>query len=290
MSLRHLRTLVAIADRGGFSVAADAIGLTQSAVSLQMKALEDSLGVALFDRSGRYPVLTRHGRIVVERARTVLALHQRLGSDLDTQSALAGELHLGAVHTTVTSVLPPALRALRNRHPQLNVHVRSGLSADLSPAVAAGELDAALITEPLVPPAADLVWHPVVNEPLFVVAPHDTPGQTDADVLTALPFIRFERTAWAGQIIDAELRRRGIQPRDGMELDSLEAIWVMVGHGLGVAVIPRHPIMDLPNLMPVRQLPFGRPQLSRRVGLLERQSHARTDQVAALLLALIDAH
>ena len=109
MTLRHLATLVAVAEAGSFHGAADRLGITQSAVSMQMKALEENLRVALFDRARRPPVLNALGRSLLERAREVLLRYEAL-----RQAALAGEsvvgtLRLGVIPTTGTTLLPRAL-------------------------------------------------------------------------------------------------------------------------------------------------------------------------------------
>ena len=78
MSIRNLRTLVAVADRGSFAAAARAVGLTQSAVSMQLRGLETELGTELFDRTRRPPVLNDHGKLLVRRAREIVQLYERM--------------------------------------------------------------------------------------------------------------------------------------------------------------------------------------------------------------------
>ncbi len=209
MELRHLRTLVAIADYGGFAVAGAAIGLTQSAVSLHVKALEEGLGALLFDRSKRPPLLNPHGADLVERAREIVRLCADLEDSL-TGADIAGVLELGAIPTVLTGTLPAALASLAAAHPGLLVRLTSGLSAELARRVYKGELDAGIVTEP-VELAAGLSWHPIAAEPLVVIAPEDASEDSDHQLLESRPFIRFKRFAWAGQLIDARLRDRGIK-------------------------------------------------------------------------------
>jgi DNA-binding transcriptional LysR family regulator len=279
VELRHLRTLVAIADYGGFAVAGAAIGLTQSAVSLHVKALEEGLGALLFDRSKRPPLLNARGADLVERAREIV----RLCADLEDSLAgadIAGVLELGAIPTVLTGTLPAALASMAAAHPGLLVRLTSGLSAELARRVYKGELDAGIVTEP-VELAAGLSWHPIAAEPLVVIAPEDAREESDHALLESRPFIRFKRFAWAGQLIDARLRDRGIKVRTSMEVDSLEAISLMVAHGLGVSVVP---LRNIPQPFPphVKVVDFGSPPVQRLVGIIERTSNSKTHFVRAL--------
>lgn len=101
MSLRALRTLLAIAQHGSFVRAADAVHLTQSAVSLQVKALEEDFNAPLFDRSRRLPVLTDAGHIAVERAREIVAIYDTITTEIGRESELRGRLKIGAIQTAL---------------------------------------------------------------------------------------------------------------------------------------------------------------------------------------------
>ncbi|GAB5466976.1 MAG: LysR family transcriptional regulator [Rhodospirillales bacterium] len=282
MELRPLRTLVAIADFGSFAAAADSLGLTQSAVSLQIKALEAQRGVALFDRAHRPPQLTDLGRQLVVEARHILGLYDRLFERGD--GAVVGELALGAVPTALGSIMPPALAALRAQHPDLSIRVTSGLSGELAGLLRSGTLDAALVSEPQ-HLAEGLLARPVHQDPLMVIAPPDTPGSSDRDLLRANPFIQFSRRAWAGERIDRALRERGIAVTPSMEIDSLEAIVAMVRHRLGVSIVPL-PFGRRPEDLGLRGLPFGRPPMMRALVLLERAESPKALLILTLRRAL----
>lgn len=127
MSLKALRTLVAIAQYGSFARAAEAVCLTQSAVSLHVRSLEEDFKVSLFDRSRRIPVLTEAGHRAVEQARDILAQYDGIAAELGEGGELAGRLRIGAIQTALAGVLPAALAALRRAHPRLRVLVNSGM-------------------------------------------------------------------------------------------------------------------------------------------------------------------
>ncbi|MBN3081667.1 LysR family transcriptional regulator [Pectobacterium polaris] len=285
MSLKALRTLVAIAQYGSFARAAEAVCLTQSAVSLHVRSLEEDFKVSLFDRSRRIPVLTEAGHRAVEQARDILAQYDGIAAELGEGGELAGRLRIGAIQTALAGVLPAALAALRRAHPRLRVLVNSGMSAELAIRIDAGELDAAVTTEPVKPYPTGLVSTPLYQEGFWIVAPSALASLDARQLLQEHPFIRFDRRAWAGRTIDRELRRQRLRVQTDMELDSQDAIMQMVTSGLGVAVIPlsEREVSRLDNLLCI---PFGEPQQQRRVVLLEREDRPATRLATALAEAI----
>ncbi|MEM9579967.1 MAG: LysR family transcriptional regulator, partial [Pseudomonadota bacterium] len=143
MTIRQLRTLVAVADTATFSAAADLVHVTHAAVSQQMQALEADLGVPLFDRSKRSPALTPLARHIVEKARGVIADYDNLVPSVLEDGGLRGVLTLGVMRTTLTGLTPQAVAALKARFPDLGLHIRPGLTMDLLSAITRGQLDAA---------------------------------------------------------------------------------------------------------------------------------------------------
>ncbi|MBM3580608.1 MAG: LysR family transcriptional regulator [Alphaproteobacteria bacterium] len=281
MSIRNLRTLVAVADHGSFAAAARAVGLTQSAVSMQLRGLEDELRVRLFDRRRRPPTLNDHGKRLVRRAREILELYERMadapGASVD---GMAGLLEVGAIPTALSGIVPKALAGLQKIHPNIAVNLVNGMSGELLPRVERGELDAALISEPS-HVQADLVWRPIATEKIIVAAPPQSTEKTDRELLAAWPYIRYNRRAWVARPIQQSLRARGLRPRQAMELDSIESILLMVYFGLGVAIVPQR-CVEGPYPLPVRYVPFGEPPLTRRIGLIERVGNPKSGLVGAL--------
>ena len=147
MNLRQLRTLVAIGDHGSFAAAGKVIGLSPSALSLQVKSLEEELGEELFDRALRPPVPTRSGRRLIERARQILQQIDEL-SGAPADERITGRLTVGAVPTTLSGIVPRALGELRDRHPDLAITVVNGSSSVLADQTFKRELDVAVITQP----------------------------------------------------------------------------------------------------------------------------------------------
>jgi DNA-binding transcriptional LysR family regulator len=275
MSLRNLQILSAVARKGSFAAAADHLGLTQSAISLQIKNLEEEFGVALFERTGRSPKLNANGRLVVERAEEILALYDSIKAELNPSGEIAGVLTLGVVPTVLTGPLPKVLGRLRKRYENLNVKLLSGLSAELFKKVEDAEIDAALTTEPpyTVPPEYE--WRPYGVEPFFVAAPKGTEASTPEQLFARFPFVRFDKTAWAGALVNGELMAQNIRPRDVMEIDSLEAALSLVQQGLGIAVVPLNKKRLKEAGKHFSLTPFGAPQLTRQVGMYQKRRHPR---------------
>ncbi|MEX5352695.1 LysR family transcriptional regulator [Pseudomonas juntendi] len=285
MSLKALRTLVTIARHGTFARAADVLSLTPSAVSLHIKTLEDELQVALFDRSRRQVVLTEAGQLAVARAESILAAYDELADTLACGPSLRGRLRIGVIHTVLARRLPKALVWIKANHPELHISVFSGMSAELARRVEDGELDAAITTEPVPPYPQSLHYTPLFEDRFWAIASPELAGQSLTQLLASQPFLRFDKRAWAGRQIEQELRRQRLQVSEQMELDSQEALARMAALGLGVAIIPMADD-DLERLPPAISLPFGEPQLVRRVVLLEHEKSQRRHLSAVLKMAL----
>lgn len=278
MNLRQLKTLVAVAENRSLSSAAQAVGLTHSAVSVQIKSLETELGISLLDRTRRPPVLTDTGHSLVDRAREMVTLLDEIAS-LGSEEQLVGSLTLGVVPSAMIHLLPPALSSLKEAHPKVRLSVKSALSGSLSQSVLAGKIDAAVVTATTRLPKG-LKARLIANEPLVVIAHKDVEGGTDAEIISRNPFIWFNRETWAGQQIERFLLNRDMGLQEYMEVDSLEAIEAMVSQRLGVSVVPvRLGHTFAPNL---KVIPFGDPQEIRSLALVERSANPKARLTEAL--------
>ncbi len=283
MDIRTLYTLIAIADCGSFAEAGNRIGLSLSAVSMQVRALEEELEIAIFDRSRRPPVLTDAGLALVHRARDLIAHWESMSAALKKGTG-AGLLKLGSVHTCASGVLPLALRHLQKQGHGLEVHVTTGLTHDLERAVHHRQLDVAIVTEPEVP-RSDLDFLPFVDEQLVVIAHRSVKGANDQEVLEQTPYVRFNRLARVGNLVQEEILRRQIVVRSTMEIDNLEGVVAMVANGLGASVVPARGVK---NEFPatIRVIPFGSPTVTRRLGILVPKENPRSHLSRLLLEAL----
>jgi DNA-binding transcriptional LysR family regulator len=190
------------------------------------------------------------------------------------------------VPTMLTGVLPTALASLRNSLPQLHITVSSGLSSSLIAQVERGAIDAAIISEPPTE-RPGLSWTPFGIESLIVIAPIDSPNVPPEVLLKTHPFIRFNKNAWCGQLIDEHLKNLGIVVNDVMELNTLEAIAAMVYHGLGVSVIPERNI-QYPGSLPLKRLAFTRRAPHRTLVLIEKENSGKSHLTKELITVLTE--
>ncbi|WP_289078240.1 LysR substrate-binding domain-containing protein [uncultured Thalassospira sp.] len=273
MDTRQLRTLVAVSEQGTFARAAEIVHLTPSAVSQQMQALEQEMGVSLFNRDTRPPTLNVHGLQLLETARSVLRVVE------ETQSAMRGErktgtLNIGSVRTSTIGLLPKAIVSLRSTYPDLRINLRVGLSSPMITDVHAGRLDMAIVAEHLGIPSG-MVWRPFIREPLVVIAPRGTPEMDARTILETLPFVRFRSNVPLANLIDLEISKMGIVTSDTAEIDTISAIVECVAEGLGATVVPHIAVRDDKHDLLIR--PFGDPQVYRQIGVVQRMASAKLD-------------
>ena len=266
MNLRQLRSLATILDRGSFVAAGERIGLSQAAISVQMRQLETTLGVDLFDRSSRPVALTAEGVRIARLAGEVLDKIENIRLEA-SGAKITGSVSIGFIPTCVHNLLPRVLEALRQQFPELQVSVKSGLSGELAAAVIRRELDYALLTAP-VGEIPELDITAIASEPYYVIAPAKFRTESDAELLRSMPYIAFNKSTWVGQHIAARLQQRGIHLTESIEIDSLEAIENLVADGFGVSIVPRrlHAILDSEKLV---QVPFGNPIDTRQLALIQ---------------------
>ncbi|MFA5488271.1 MAG: LysR family transcriptional regulator [Candidimonas sp.] len=285
MDVKTLYTLVAVADQGSFAQAGKVLGLSLSAVSTQMRLLEEELGTVLFDRSRRPPVLTESGRQLIDRARVLISHWESLSESLKREAA-GGVLKLGAVHTSVSGLLPLALKKLNKQGLGIDIRLSTGLTHELEMAVFHGQLDAAVVTEPEIA-RSELEFCPIFDEPMVVIAHRMAIGETDRELLERNPYVRFNRLARVGRMVNEEFERCGLQVQSTMEIDSLDGVVAMVANGLGVSVVPSRGVAnEFPNA--IRVVPFGDPPIMRRLGLLMPRDNPRSHFSKVLLDALRD--
>ncbi|WP_269583834.1 LysR family transcriptional regulator [Roseibium sp. Sym1] len=285
MDTRQLKTLVAIATHGTFAKAAEIVNLTPSAVSQQIQALEQELNINLFERSSRPPKLTSGGLQVLEMAQEMLRLEEDTRASL-RGDRLAGTLMLGSVRSSALNLLPKAIVQMRQKYPDLKTNLRVSLSSTLIADVASGRLDAAVVAEHVgIPPV--LRWSPFLREPLWLIAPHGTKASDPADLLAGYPFIRFRSAVPLANLIDTEISRMGIATSDVAEIDTIGSIVTCVRQGMGISVVP-HVALQEPDDQKLVKLPFGKPQVTRQIGIVERIVSPRAEIIARIHEVLAD--
>jgi len=278
--ITELKTLIAVVRYGGFSAAGAQIGLTQSAVSSQIQRLEESLGLALFDRTRRSAVLNEAGARVLARAEEIVALYAKLG-DAEGEEELGGTLRIGAIASVQSSVLPRALAALRKDNPRLLVNIIPGVSMKLMDQLDSTEIDAAIMIRPPFGILPDMTWQALMHEPFKLLVRKDSKGRDWRALLESQPFLRYDRTSFGGRLVTRFLRDNKIVVQDAIELDEIAGLMKLVAEGLGVALVP---MMEahLPLPPGVRAISLGDRTFYREIGILRKGISSRRPVVMAL--------
>lgn len=236
--IRELKTFICVAQRGTFAAAGQQVGLTQSAVSAQIKSLEQTLGVRLFDRTGRAATINAAGQRAIPLAEEILRLFERMGA-ADSGNDFHGSLRIGAIGTVQTGILPQALVALRKQAPFIETHLVPGVSLNLLSQVDAGELDLAIMIKPPFALPKDLHAEVIAREAFVLIAAKNVPGDDPLAILAQQPFVRYDRGSFGGRLVTQFLKEQKLHVQQALELDELDAIVKMVGSGLGVALVPK---------------------------------------------------
>ena len=242
MELRQLETLAAVADRGSFSAAAEALGISQPAVSQQIQTLERDIGSPLIDRSGRRARLTERGEVVLRHARRLLAARDELARELaDQDGELAGHLVVGSSTGLGEHVLPPLLGGFRELHPAVSVTLRVEVTVTVIDRVLERELELGVVGATRANRA--LVYEPFLEDRIVLAVPagHRFAGRTiGLDDLVAEPLIVMQAGAGVRTVIEDELRRAGVRARDlriAMEMGLQESAKAAVEAGYGVSFL-----------------------------------------------------
>ena len=271
--IRYLNTLAAVARYGTFAAAGDRVGLTQSAVSIQMRRLEEALGISLFDRSGRSAVLNEAGRRALVHAEQIVLLFGQMAQGV-ADAELTGTLRAGAITTELIGGVIGAMAAFRKRFPNVEVHLTPGASVELIALVEKQLLDCALIVKPAYPLEGLLHWRPLRQEPFVLITAQAEKSGDVPWLLANRPFIRYERHSHGGSLVERFLKRKKYQPKESMETDSIEAIGLLVARGVGISILPKTPALKVIGAK-VREVGLGADTFYREVGLVERTDNPR---------------
>jgi DNA-binding transcriptional LysR family regulator len=285
--LRELKTFLAVVRHGTFARAGSQIGLTQSAVSSQIQRLEDELGFALFDRTGRAAILNAAGKRTVNVAEELLAVYARLAMQ-GAVGETSGVLRVGAIASMQSSFLVGAIQRFREGSPGWRVRVSPGVSLNLLAQVDSGELDLAVLIKPPFAMPPELKWHALVSEPFVLLAPRKLAKQSWRELLGQQPLIRYDRNSFGGRLVDRFLKRTRVNVDDVVELDELQGIVGLVAAGVGVAIVPQAANLHFPP--GVRALALGDDTFYREVGIAARKTanqQGASDDFAACLRAVV---
>jgi DNA-binding transcriptional LysR family regulator len=274
-SIRVLKNFLAISRHKSVAAAAREIGLTAAAAGQQLQQLEADIGVELFDRTKRSMTLNHHGRSLVEPMQEIIARYEALGSDF--KSELSGTIVLGALVSTLMGAFGNTLNELKQNYPELEIKLIAGLSNNFLDQVIEGTLDAAIVTESPYTLPQNVQWTELYAEPMVLIHPivKNRKNNSTKNTLNDLPFIRFERNTWTGHLVDQTIRANKLAIKEGMELNSVEAIIELVRQGLGFAIVPKLANIAWETDKQLHISELRGKTIYRKVGLLERKKHSR---------------
>lgn len=246
-SLENFRLVVfrRVAEQLSFRRAAEDLYLTQPAVSLQIKALEEDLGVQLFDRTGAHIVLTDAGAVLLGYTHQVHALMSQAEDEIAALTGdHSGELAVGASTTIAQYVLPRLLADFKNDHPKVSLTLISGNTEEIVQALEAQKIAIACIEGPA--RNRDVRVESFLSDELLLIVPaaHEWAehGSVTPDEICNFPLLMRERGSGTRHVLERELERLGVKRRSLrvlMELDSTEAIKSAVEAGLGAGFVSR---------------------------------------------------
>lgn len=290
MELSTLRQFQAIAHARHLTRAAQALGLTQPALSAMVKKLEREVGAPLLHRTGRGVELTDAGRAFLAHAEEAIrAADAAVRAVREVVGLESGSIRVGGGATATTYLLPPVVSAVRARHPGLKFYIREAGSTAVAEAVVRGELDLGIVTLPIALAGADrLVRVPLVEDELRLIVPPGhrlgaaRNGMFRWEDLEGEPFVAFEAGTAVRGLVDRAAAKAGVTLDVVMELRSIEGITSMVRAGIGVGLVSRF------ALAPGLGLCAKDGRLTRRLAVVRPRDRALASAAGAFERALIE--
>jgi LysR family hydrogen peroxide-inducible transcriptional activator len=273
VTLRQLRYFDALARHGHFGRAAEACAVSQPALSMQIKEMEQALGGALLDRSARQVALTTFGEELLRRVRDILRSVDELGDFARaTQERLAGRLRVGMIPTVAPYLLPKVIENLARLHPELDIHVRETLTPRLIKEVAEGRLDTAIVALPVSEPSLTEVA--LFKENFLLVRPGEAEGTPvpSREMLREMRLLLLEEGHCFRDQALSFCNMQSSPPREVLDASSLSTLVQMVGAGIGVTLIPEMAVAVETRSAPVSVSRFRNPQPSRTIGMVWRRT------------------
>jgi LysR family hydrogen peroxide-inducible transcriptional activator len=285
-SLKQLHYLLALSEQLNFTRAAKSCFVTQSTLSAGLKELEDALGTRLVERDRQTVMMTPIGLEVAKRARAILAATQDLVEiAAEAAAPMTGLLRLGVIPTIAPFLLPPCLRLLRQRYPDLHLALREDLTANLLSRLEDGQLDLALVALPF--QTGNLLVEPIFEDNLWIVGRTNDP-QLKARSVGITPSLtdRLLLLEEGHCLRDHALYACGAstgRSTAGVEATSLLTLVQMIESGLGIGMVPemavRSGLTESPSLV---ARPMARPSPKRTIALVARRSTTRLADLKAL--------
>jgi LysR family hydrogen peroxide-inducible transcriptional activator len=273
VTLRQLRYFEALARYSHFGRAAEACAISQPALSMQIKELEQALGGALLERSARQVALTNFGEELAQRVRDILRSVDELGDFARaSRDQLAGRLRIGMIPTIAPYLLPKVIENLARLHPELDIHVRETVTPKLIQELAEGRLDTAIVALPVSEPSLTEVA--LFAENFLLVRPGEEEGTPvpSSETLREMRLLLLEEGHCFRDQALSFCNMQSSPPREVLDASSLSTLVQMVGAGIGVTLIPEMAVAVETRSAPVSVVRFKNPQPSRTIGMVWRKT------------------
>jgi LysR family hydrogen peroxide-inducible transcriptional activator len=283
ISMKHLRYFQALAHHGHFGRAAEACAISQPALSVQIKELEEIVGAPLVERGPRQARLTSLGEAFAARAVEILRAVDDLGElARASYSPLAGRLRIGVIPTVAPYLLPTIIKNLAARYPGLDLRPREAITRTLIDDLLAARLDAAVVALPVSEPS--LHEAPLFEEEFMLVRPAEDAGKPvpSAESLRAMRLLLLEEGHCFRDQALSFCRMSPSGPRDLMEGSALATLVQMVGAGIGVTLIPEMAARIETRSADVSVARLRPPRPTRTIGMIWRRSNPLADQLTAI--------
>jgi LysR family hydrogen peroxide-inducible transcriptional activator len=285
ISLRQLRYFDALTRHRHFGRAAAACAITQPALSMQIKELEEALGALLIERGARQIRLTKFGEEASLRVRDILRSVDELGDFARaSRDRLAGRLRIGMIPTIAPYLLPTVVLNLTRLHPEAEVQVREALTSTLIRELAEGRIDTAIVALPVSEPSLTEVA--LFAENFLLVRPGDDAGKPvpSSKMLREMRLLLLEEGHCFRDQALSFCNAQSALPREVLDASSLSTLVQMVSAGMGVTLIPEMAVAVEARSGSVSVARFKDPQPSRTIGMIWR----KTSPLAGQLLQLSD--
>jgi LysR family hydrogen peroxide-inducible transcriptional activator len=282
-TLKQLRYFEALARHGHFGRAADACAISQPALSMQIRELEEALGTGLFERGARQLRLTSFGEEFAVRVRGILRSVDELGDMARaSRDRLVGRLRIGIIPTVAPYLLPKIIGNLSASHSGLDVHVRETVTPKLLGEIAEGRLDTAIVALPVSEPTLTEVA--LFSEDFVLVRPSADAGRPvpDRDMLREMRVLLLEEGHCFRDQALSFCNMASTPPREVLEGSSLSTLVQMVGAGIGVTLIPEMAVAVETRSAPVSTARFVGDQPSRTIGMVWRSSSPLAKQLVQI--------
>ncbi|MBI6617529.1 MULTISPECIES: LysR family transcriptional regulator [Pseudomonas] len=286
MTLKQIRAFLAVAQSLSFAVACERLHLSQSALSLTIKALEEGLGGRLFSRNTRNVALTPEGESLLPLARRLVADWDNAEDEMRQRFTLQrGRVTLAAMPSFAGNLLPPILKTFRARFPNVNVTVNDVINEQVLEMVRDRHVELGVAFEPM--QGSSLVFTPLYLDRFVAVVPLDSPlAQRDEvqwQTLLEQPFITLQRPSTVRVMLEEHLQARGMKLPVEFESHQLATVGRMVASGLGVSAVPALCVGQMHELG-ARCITLGDPVIERAIGVLTKPGY----ELSAAAQALFD--